>query len=181
MRSTIVTPLLLFAVLAASATAAAQTVVEHSLTTGAMGTAAAGGAKGASKSIGSVFGNVSKTLDKAAGSGAAATSAATAAEPASSTSSTSETIITSKPPSPRDSAPQKPADPFKIRVGMARVTLVETAGKPMMKTSRVEGTSFVETYYYQGLDDVVVVTLREGKVTDVVPPPPTDAKESARR
>ncbi len=178
MRSTIVTPLLLFAVLAASATAAAQTVVEHSLTTGAMGTAAAGGAKGASKSIGSVFGNVSKTLDKAAGSGAAATSAATAAEPA---SSTSETIITSKPPSPRDSAPQKPGDPSKLRVGMARVTLVETAGKPMMKTSRGEGTSFVETYYYQGLDDVVVVTLREGKVTDVVPPPPTDAKESARR
>lgn len=176
MRSTIVTPLLLFAVLAASATAA-QTVVEHSLTTGAMGTAAAGGAKGASKSIGNVFGNVSKTLDKAAGSGAAATSAATAAEPA---SSTSETIITSKPPSSRDSAPQKPGDPSKIRVGMARVTLVETAGKPMMKTSRVEGTSFVETYYYQGLDDVVVVTLREGKVTDIVPPP-TDAKESARR
>ncbi len=63
---------------------------------------------------------------------------------------------------------------------MTRATVIQTVGKPMMKTSRVEGTTFVETLYYQGPDDVVVVTLREGKVAEVVPPPP-DSKESAKR
>jgi hypothetical protein len=169
MRFSVWKPLLLSAALAVSVNAGAQTVVEHSLATGAMGTAAAGGSKGASKAIGGVFGNLSKTLDKAG--------SADAGEPA---SATSETIVTSKPASRRDGAAQKPGDPSKIRVGMTRATVIQTVGKPMMKTSRVEGTTFVETLYYQGPDDVVVVTLREGKVAEVVPPPP-DSKESAKR
>lgn len=171
MRLTRTIPFLFSTTLAAVVSAQAQTVVEHSLATGAMGTAAAGGAKGASKSIGNVLGSVNKTLSKAG-----------SVDSKGSSSTTSETIVTtSKPSSGAVSAKSKPGDLSIIRVGMARVELVKLVGKPMMKTSRVEGTAFVETFYYQGPDDVIVVTLRDGKVTEVVPPPPGVAKETALR
>jgi hypothetical protein len=145
-----------------------QTVVEHSLATAAAGTATAGGAKGVSKSIGSVFGKLSKTLEKVDKSEPAkAKSTQTWVAPRSSSATTA-------PPS------TKPVQPGMIEIGMERSALVSKFGKPLIKAGRLVGPQFVETYYYTGSADMVVVTLREGKVTAVSPPPDSEERPDSK-
>jgi hypothetical protein len=126
----------------------AQTVVEHSVTTGA-GAAGAAGAKGVSRSIGKVFDSLDKTLGKVEKS-----------DPVPPSSSVATSI----------SSAGHEVQSGRMKIGTQRAALIEGLGQPFMKTSRVDGLHLIETYYYKGPDDVTTVTLREGKVTSISSP-----------
>ncbi len=148
----------------------AQTMVEYA--TGAARAGAGAGAKGVSKSVGGVFGKVSKTL----GSG----------EKVQGSSTTGQSKV-QEVSQPTDSytaestpAKRRTVKPAEVETGMSRAALVQRFGKPLMKTSKMDGADFLEVFYYTGEDDMTVVTLRDGKVVAVSPPPeipePTTAK-----
>lgn len=150
-----------------------QTVVEYSTATAAGSTGAAAGGKGVSKSIGGVFGSLDKTLDKLKKSESPKSSSgpSTIIYPSSSSAEAPASAESATGKSPAATETAKLIRPEKVSIGMARSDLVTKFGKPFMKATRVEGPHYVETYYYQGDVDIVVVTLREGKVTHVSPPP----------
>lgn len=136
---------------------AGQAIVEHSAATAAGSAAAAGGSKGVSKSVGGVFGSLSKTLEKTG-------------EPASANAEGKPARVDGSPSAAGAAYKPKTIEPGEIAVGTARSDLLNKFGEPFMRTSRVEGLQFVESFYYKGTQDIVVVTLREGKVTAVSPP-----------
>lgn len=146
-----------------------QTVVEHSIITGAAGTATAAGTKGVSKSIGGVFGKLSKTLGKVDKTEPAKPKSTTTRVVSRSSSATTEPLST------------EPVQPGMIEIGTTRSALVSKFGKPLIKTGRLDGPEFVETLYYTGSADMVVVTLREGKVTAVSPPPDSEERREAKK
>jgi hypothetical protein len=151
-----------------------QTVVEYSTATAAGSTGAAAGGKGVSKSIEGVFGGLDKTLDKLKKSESPKSSSGPSSiiYPSSSSAEATPSVESSAGESPAAATETaKLIRPEKVSIGMARSDLVTKFGKPFMKATRVEGPHYVETYYYKGAEDIVVVTLREGKVTHVSPPP----------
>lgn len=147
------------------ASACGQAVVEHSIGTAASGAAAAGSA-GASKSIGGVFRSLEQTLDKT-GQSPAGKDAAPAE-----TRSQSVSVRPSALP-PAHNFRHEDLSPDQIELGTERVTLLQAFGRPFMRTARLEGSTFLEMFYYRGDGDLVVVTLREGRVSSVFPPPET--------
>ena len=165
-----------------SISARSQAVVENTLITGAASTGAASAGQGISKSIGGILGNLDKALEqlKSGEPGKAAGEQSQVVSKPSSPASAPSTIaaVEAKPSLPE---PLKavPIGADQIKVGMSRLDLVAKVGKPFMKTSRVDGPQYVETYYYKGLDDMVVATLREGKVTSVSPPPVPEAPQKS--
>ena len=145
-----------------------QTLVEYSIGTAVAGSATAAGTKGVSKSIGDVFGKLSKTLGKVDRS-----------EPAKPKST--QTRVAPRSSSATTARPStKPVQSGMIEIGMERSALVSKFGKPFIKTSRLDGPQFVETYYYTGSDDMVVVTLRDGRVTAVSPPPDSEERPDSK-
>lgn len=148
----------------------AQTVVEHSVGSAAASSAAAGATKGVSKSVGDVFQSLTEVLGEAKDSGSK------------DATSTKVESVTRRPAAGMERPRVRIVQPGQIEVGMARSSLLREFGKPFMKTSQVDGPQLLETYYYRGPDDMVVVTLREGKVTAVSPPPaPEESETTASR
>jgi len=145
---------------------AGQAAAEYGAVTAAGTTGAAATGKGVSKSIGGVFDGLNKKLGKVAGE----------AKPAETSKRASVKEVT--PPvaaSPASSAakpePVRLVKASEIRIGTLRADLVRDFGKPSVQTSQADENGFVETFFYPGADDEVVVTLRGGKVTRVLPPP----------
>lgn len=158
-------------VLFLTATAFGQAIVEHTTATAAGTAGAAAGGQGVSKSIGGILGNLGKTLEKvknpdASQESAGPTQMVTPTAPARNTVETAR-----EAGAPAETPVRKPVRPEFIKIGMARTELVKRVGSPFMKTSRVDGADFFETYYFNAEEDIVVVTLREGRVTDISPPP----------
>src|SRR5258705_3299670 len=107
-----------------------QTIVEYSAATAGASTAAAG-AKGAGKSIGSVFSGLSATLDKA---GTTRRTGSTAA---------SSTVITLSNPSKPSAKPvpaSKPIDPSQVTEGLDRAELIKRFGEPVLQLSETSGS-----------------------------------------
>ena len=160
-------------VLFLTAAAFGQAVVEHTTATAAGTAGAAAGGQGVSKSIGGILGNLGKTLEKvknpdAPQQTAGPTQIVTPPAPA---RANAETARETGAPAPIEPALRKPVRPEFVKIGMTRAELTKRVGSPFMKTSRVDGSDFVETYYFNAEEDIVVVTLREGKVFDISPPP----------
>jgi len=156
--------------------AVGQSVVEYSTTTAAGAKGAAASGQGISKSIGGILGNLNKTLDSAKKPDTAQTSSG----PSRIITPSASLRANAGSASEAEIAPAKLLRPEQVRPGMGRSELVKKFGGPFMKASKVDGADFVETYYYQGADDIIVVTVREGKVSSISPPPaPVEAVESA--
>ncbi len=160
-------------VLYLTAAAFGQAVVEHTTATAAGTAGAAAGGQGVSKSIGGILGNLSKTLEKVKNSDAPQETAGPTqiVAPTAPARGNVETAREAGAPTPAEPAVRKPVRPEFIKIGMARTELVKRVGSPFMKTSRVDSADFFETYYFNAEEDIVVVTLREGRVTDISPPP----------
>ena len=137
----------------------AQPVVEHSLATAA-GTAGAAAGKGVGKSMGGVFDTLGKTLEKAGTSGAE--TATSRSKPV----TTASAAVPATKPKPAREFP----DPKGITVGLEREELIRKFGEPSMKTTDTQEAQLVETCWYTAAKSgAVVVTLRDGKVTEVTP------------
>lgn len=166
-----------------TAAAFAQAVVEHTTATAAGTAGAAAGGQGVSKSIGGILGNVGKALDKAKNPESTRETAGPTQviTPSAAARGSSESAKETSAP-PAQTIPRKLVRPEFIKIGMARTELVKRCGTPFMKTSRVDGSDFTETYYYNAEEDIVVITFREGKVTDVSPPAaPAESQRSVSR
>jgi hypothetical protein len=142
---------------------AAQTAVEYGTITAAGAAGSAGAMKDTSKSIGNVLGNLGKTLDKGEASPPSGESVKVA--PAKQAKAAPSRARTAAPPAPR------PIQPDSIRKGMTRADLLAKLGKPFMKTGGMDGVEFIETYCYQGPEDLITVTIRDGTVTSISPEP----------
>jgi hypothetical protein len=165
-----------------SISARSQAVVENAIVTGAASTGAASAGQGISKSIGGILGNLDKALEQLKGGEPGKTAgerSQVVSKPASPASAPSTVVAVEAQPSPPEPLKAAPVGADQIKVGMSRLDLVGKVGKPFMKTSRVDGPQYVETYYYKGLDDMVVATLREGRVTSVSPPPGAEAPQKS--
>jgi hypothetical protein len=139
-----------------------QTIVEHSAATAGASTAAAGGAKGAGKSIGGVFGSLSNTLDKAG-----------TAKRAGSTASTSTVITLSSPskPTAKPVPASKPIDPSQVTEGLDRDELIKRFGEPVLQLSESSNSQLTERLWYNTTaSDQVEIKLIGGKVASVRPP-----------
>ena len=150
--------------------ASGQTIVEHSVLTGASSTAAAGSA-GVSKSVGGILHSLSDVADKASG----AQSNSTTSTPPASQPGTSEAKAPSK------SAPTfAPIDPAKITEGLDRDTLIQTFGQPMLRLTAIRDDQFVEKLWYKAssgrqveitlIDNKVVLPRHTGTTTQDAPP-----------
>ncbi len=130
--------------------AAAQTMVEHSLATGAASTAA-GGMKAAGDAMNKALGKAAQTLEK--GQAAAQSS------------------LIRLPASSKSAEPVKPAplpDRAKIKPGMDAALLERDCGAPAMKISGPESV----TWLYASGADSLAVEVAAGKVVSVSPPKP---------
>jgi hypothetical protein len=137
----------------------AQNIVENSALTAQGGV----GVAGASKSIGKAIGSLGKAVDKTASQAAQSSSASPAAP-----SHAEQQPAGQPPPEPKP----MPVSPEDLSIGMTRVELMAKFGKPLMKTSKMDGPQFLEIFYYpHPEDDMTAVTLREGKITAISPPP----------
>ncbi len=155
--------------IAAAIPLSAQTLVEHSLATGAASTAASGmGAVG--KAAATVVDKANQTL----GVKGSATSSAPAG------SSTVQIVPKSEfgPAEPVKLSP--PPDPAAVKIGMARAEVAAKFGTPAMKLSSSDGVQTVETWTWGAGAGAVTLTLRDGKVTAVDGPrPKPPASETA--
>lgn len=157
-----------------AAGAAGQAMVEYGHAAGTSGVAGAAGGKNIGKSLGAVFDKTGRTLQTAGQS-----SAATAAKPAE-TARPAAAAHSSEPTSEPTAAPAKPAaalpavDPAAIAPGLDRQELLAKFGKPSMQLTSTDGADEVEKLYYRRAGhEIVVVTLRNGKVASVSPPAQT--------
>ncbi len=133
----------------------------------ATGTAASG--KAASKSIGGALDKLGKKLEKSTGEQAPEQNAKAA--PASPKPAAAQAVTL---PAGAPAVPLKPVrlvKPSEIKIGTPRADLVKEFGQPYMMTSQADETGLLQRFYYQGVDDPVVVTFREGKVVRVSPNP----------
>ncbi len=144
-----------------AAAAYGQTIVEHSAATAGASTAAAG-AKGAGKSIGSVFSGLSETLDKARTAKGSGGIPATAS------------VTTLSPPSKETAKPvpaSKPIDPSQVTEGLDRDELIARFGDPVLQLSEKRNSQLVERLWYNtATSDQVEIKLIGGKVASVRPP-----------
>jgi len=138
-----------------------QTIVEHSAATAGASTAAAG-AKGAGKSIGSVFSGLSETLDKAR----------TAKGNGSTPATSSVTTLSSPPKQTAKPVPaSKPIDPSQVTEGLDRDELIARFGDPVLQLSEKRNSQLIERLWYNAAtSDQVEITLIGGKVASVRPP-----------
>jgi Flp pilus assembly pilin Flp len=133
-----------------------QAAVEHAVITGAGAGAAAAGAGGTGKSVGGVFGSLSKTIE----SGQAKTSPPAPGAP--------QAVQT---PAPRSSAPAPaviPLDPSRVKVGMTRAALDALGSTPTFASHQTRGGITIETLWFQTPNDGEMrVDLREGKIANI--------------
>lgn len=154
---------------ALSGSALAQAVVEYSAGTTPAATATPAG-KNVGAGIGSVFGSLVKTLEKAdKGSGAANPSSSTVR-------SVPATSITSvEPASGRSSQSARTfEDPAAITAGLETKKLLKRFGEPAIKASGEDDT---QTFWYtSGKGSEVMISLKGEKVVSVeVGKPPQDS------
>lgn len=143
--------------LSCAAIAWPQAAVEHAAVTAASSAGAtATGAAG--KSIGGVFESLSKTLDKVGKSGTSSES-----DQPTATVSTAAKQVAREPTAPTSA---KVFDPKQVTIGLDVEELIKRCGEPSMSISQVRNSRSVETYWYYGPhNDVLEVTLRDGRVT----------------
>jgi len=166
-----------------SAPAYGQAVVEHSviITGSSLGAA---GAKGVGKSIGSVFSELDKVMDRAGKpSEGTASRSSQLLTPASDLQSQSEVRQASS--GDEETAAQGsevqlrpvPEDYTEIAVGITRSDLLRRFGDASMKTTALHGSRVVETMWYSPENQQkVVVTVEDGKVTRVSQSPRADGQ-----
>lgn len=139
--------------IAAALPLSAQTLVEHSLATGAASTAASGmGAVG--KAAAAVFDKANQALG------------------AKGSTNTVQIVPKSEfgPAEPVKLSP--PPDPAAVKIGMTRTEVATKFGTPAMKLSSSDGAQTVETWTWGAGADAVTLTLRDGKVTAIDGPRP---------
>jgi hypothetical protein len=149
--------------LAAALPLGAQTLVEHSLATGAA-SGAASGMSGIGKAAASVFEKANQTL----GAKGNTTSA-----PASSSNSVQAAPKSEIAPTEVKLSP--PPDPAAVKIGMTGREAIEKFGPPAMKLTSSDGAQTVESWTWGSGAEAVALTLRDGKVTAVngpLPKPP---------
>lgn len=165
MKRTCLLPILLAAF---GASGYGQAMVEYGLGVGRAGVAGAAAGKKMGNAAGSVLNKAAGTLEK---SGTAASAqAAPAAKPAKPAEKT-EVAAAAPAATPAPSAPAA-VDASAIQPGLERQELLAKFGKPSMKLTKVDGGEMVEKFWYKGPGrETVIVTLRNGKVAEVTPPP----------
>ena len=136
-----------------------QAVVEYGLGVGRGSLAGAA----AGKKMGNA---TSSVLNKAAGTVEKSASAAQAA-PA------EKAEVAAAAPAAKQAPSAPPAvDASAIQPGLDRQELLAKFGKPSMKLTQNQGSDIVEKYWYKAAGrETVTVTLRNGKVAEVTPPP----------
>ena len=142
-----------------------QAIVEYGLGVGRSGAAGAAAGKKTGAAAASVLNKATAAVEKAG-----TASAAQAAKPAEKV----ETAVAQPALAAEPSTPATPAavDPASITAGMERQDLIAKLGKPSMKVTKLEDGHVVEKYWYKGAGrETVLVTLRNGKVESVSPPP----------
>lgn len=145
--------------LAAALPLGAQTLVEHSLATGAA-SGAASGMSGIGKAAASVFEKASQSL----GAKGTATSAPT---PANSVQTLPKSEF-----APAEVKLSPPPDPAAVKTGMTGREVIEKFGPPAMKLTSSDGAQTVESWSWGSGPEAVTLTLRDGKVTAVIGPKP---------
>jgi hypothetical protein len=148
---------------------AGQAAAEYGAATAASTTGAAASGKGASKSIGGVFDSLNKKLGKATGEKATAENSK--APPASPKAAPPKVVTPPAATAPAKAEPVRLVTASEMKIGTPRADLVREFGQPYIMTSQADETGFVQRYFYRGAAEPVVVTLREGKVDRVTPPP----------
>ncbi len=146
-----------------------QAAAEAGAATAAGATGAAASGKGVSKSIGGVFDSLGKKLEKSTGERATEEDAKTV--PSSPKPAPAKAVTV---PAGTAAAPLKPVRLVKsseIKLGTPRADVVREFGQPYMMISQADETGLLQRYFYQGVDEPVVVTFRQGKVTEVTPAP----------
>lgn len=147
------------------ATAAwSQAAVEHAAMTAASSTGTAA-TVGPGKSIGNVFDGLNKKLESAK---IANSSAPRAKAPAQTSTTVTLRVRENAPPR----LEPKPVDPSRVTIGLEREELLKRCGEPSMSSSQTRNSQLVETYWYNTTaNEVLTVTLRDGKVASITPPP----------
>jgi hypothetical protein len=148
--------------LSCAAIACPQSAVEHATATAASATGTAA-ASAAGKSSGTVFGSLSKTLDKAGKSGI---TSASGSQPAAA-ASTASNQVAREPTAP---SVAKRIDPTQVTIGLDVEKLIRRCGEPSVSITQMRDSQSVETYWYNGTHyEVLEVILRDGMVTSVTP------------
>ncbi|MBI3697623.1 MAG: hypothetical protein HY238_22660 [Acidobacteria bacterium] len=157
------TPLMVCAVLAFSASASGQAVVEYGLNAGRASVAGAAANK-TGKATGAALDKVGGALNNAGGKTSAAKPAVAQAQAAQ-----AQAAAPAKPPETEKAASaaseNTAVDVAALSSGLERDELLKKFGKPSMKLTNTDGPDLVEKYFYKSAGgEKVVVTLRNGKV-----------------
>ena len=146
-----------------------QTIVEHSLATAGASTAAVG-AKGAGKSSGGVFRNLSDILDKAG-------STKKNGNTPSITTVTTQSDLSKQTAKPVPAS--KPIDPSQVTEGLDRGELIKRFGEPVLQLSEKHNSELIERLWYNTTtSDQLEIKLIGGKVASVRPPVSKKQEES---
>ena len=159
--------LALSSVLIAAAPAYSQAMVEYGLGAGRGALAGAAAGKNTGKAVGAALDKSTKALETSGKAGPAQASASKAAKPAEVTTTAAGSAANPQAPS---AAPA--IDPASITPGLERRELLAKLGKPSMTMMNTDGSDLVEKLWYKSAGhETVTITLRNGKVATVTPPP----------